>query len=97
VIDDFLRELDRQTGLYREMLATTEVARLQSLLREVGDIDVRIAPVRRRWAEVAPTLDVATAERAGKSIEAARDVLSRLVDRFVPPVPSSKLGQAYGS
>jgi len=85
VIDDFLRDLDRQTALYGEMIGTTDVARLQALLGEAGAIDARIAPIRRRWPEVAGTLDVETARRAGRSIDAARDVLARLVDRFAPP------------
>jgi hypothetical protein len=93
MIDEFLRDLDHQTDLYREMLATSDVPRLQALLREIGDIDARIAPIRRRWKDVVPRLDAPTAERAGRSIDAARDVLARLVDRMVPP---RRVSDAYG-
>lgn len=94
MIGEFLDDLDRQTELYRQMLATPEAHRLRELLKEVSDLDVRLAPVRRRWPEICRTLDPATATRAGRSIDAARDVLARLVTRFVPPPP--RVREAYG-
>ncbi|MBI2933699.1 MAG: hypothetical protein HYY16_18805 [Planctomycetes bacterium] len=96
MLDEFLRDLDRQTELYRQMLAATELPRMQELLREAGALDERLAPVRRRWSEVASTLDSDTARQAERSIGAARDVLARLVDRFVPPPSPQRVLETYG-
>ncbi len=97
MIDDFLRDLDRQTDLYREMLATSDVVRVQELLQQVAGIDIRILSVRRRWPEVARTLDAVTATRAGRSIDAARDVLARLMEKFIPAPSPKRVGDVYGS
>lgn len=97
MIDDFLGELDRQTALYREMIGTSELPRLQALMREIAQIDVKLAPVRRRWPDVCRRLDPETAARANRSVDAARDVLARLVERMAPPVPARRISEAYGS